>query len=259
MDPKVVKGLDISFDYFESVTHDFFGSITEQTIIQSVEDLGPASPYNSLIHFGNITGANPTAPGQISSHPSHSVWIFDSEINVGSTAIKGWDATVDYSFPTAMAGKFDLISQITFYNSYLFQAIPTENYYQYAGKATENEGTVSRYRTYTTLDWKFHGLRLLTNNTFIPSVLDEGSGGSTASAPVHVSSYVQEDFAASYQFDHGVLGGVLKGVTVTAGINNAFNRNIPFASGAFPDTYGDVGNYNGAIGRMYYVDLDYRF
>jgi len=263
MDPKLVKGLDISFDYFDSVTHNFFGVLAEQTIIQSVEDLGPASPYNSLIRFGSINGPSPTAPGQISNHAAHSIYILDNEINVGATAVKGWDATVGYNFPAFAFGKFDLKSQITFYNSYLFQALPSENYYQYAGTATVNEETIPRYRTYTTLDWKFRGWEIVTNNTFIPSVMDLGTGGSNGSgqpgvstAPAHVGSYIQEDFAASYSFGRR---GWLRGLTITAGVDNAFNRNIPPAYDAFPNSYGDVGEYNGAIGRMYYVDFDYRF
>lgn len=257
--PKVVPGLSVSWDYFDSVTKDFFGIIPEQTIIQSVEDLGPASPFNSLIHFGNISGPNPTAPGQISTHPSHSVWIYDGEINVGATAIKGWDSTVEYKKPTELYGTFDLQSNITFYNSYMFQAIPTENYYQYAGTSSQNEGTVSRYRLYTTLDWKHKGWEFVTNNTYIPAVVDIGTGGSTASAPVSVNRYIQEDFALGYHFrKSGPLPG-LDGFSVTVGVDNAFNENVPLSKGAFPDTYADDGNYNGAIGRMYYVDCEYKF
>jgi iron complex outermembrane receptor protein len=261
--PKEVKGLSISWDYFDSVTHNFFGIITEQTAIQSVEDLGPASPYDSMIHFNSITGPSPTAPGQISTHPAHSVWIFDGEINVGATAIKGWDSTIEYNLPTPSLGTFDLTSQITFFNSYLYQAVPSENYYQYVGTATQNEGTTPRYRTYTTLNWKFHNWEVETNNTFIPSVADLGTGGSTGSGqpgnttqPVGVSKYIQEDFFVAYHFRRGSW---LPGVTLTAGVDNAFNRNVPAAYNAFPDTYGDVGEYNGAIGRMYYVDADYKF
>lgn len=260
--PKGMKGLDVSFDYFQSVTHDFFGTIPEQSIIQDVESRGPASPYNSLVHFGSITGPNPTAPGQVSAHPSHSVWILDSEINVGSTAIKGWDATVEYALPTESFGRFDARSQIVYYNSYLYQVVPTENYYQYAGTATQNQGTTPRYRTYTTLSWKYNGWEFMTGNTFIPSVMDLGTGGSTGSGqpgvttpPARIGSYVQEDFALSYEFRKGMFNGL----TLTAGIDNAFNRNIPISTNAFPDTYGDVGFYNGAIGRMYYFDADYKF
>jgi outer membrane receptor protein involved in Fe transport len=71
-----------------------------------------------------------------------------------------------------------------------------------------------------------------------------------------VGSYLQEDFAASYHFRHIRY---LKGLTLTAGVNNAFNRNIPPAYNAFTNTYGDVGEYDGAVGRMYYVDVDYHF
>jgi hypothetical protein len=226
--------------------------------------LGPASPYNDLIHFGNVNGPIPTAPGQISTHPSHSVWIIDNEINVGATAIKGWDATLEYSHPTESFGTFDLESQITFYNSYLFQAIPSENYYQYSGTSSQNVGTASRYRIYSTLDWKLHEWEIVTGNTYIPSVVDVGTGGSTASAPVPVNKYVQEDFAVTYHFHSNTKVGTidlgyLNGLSLTAGVDNAFNENIPVSKGAFPDTYGDVGNYNGGVGRMYYFDCDYKF
>jgi outer membrane receptor protein involved in Fe transport len=103
----------------------------------------------------------------------------------------------------------------------------------------------------------------VTNNTFIPSVVDLGTGGSNGNGqpgvstpPAHVGSYIQEDFSASYHFGRNSW---LRGLTLTAGIDNAFNRNIPPAYDAFPDTYGDVGEYNGAIGRMYYADCDYKF
>ena len=92
--------------------------------------------------------------------------------------------------------------------------------------------------------------------------MDLGTGGSTGSGqpgvsapPVRVPSYFQEDFALSYEFRKGMF----KGITLTAGIDNAFNRNIPVSTNAFPDTYGDVGFYNGAVGRMYYFDCDYKF
>ena len=81
----------------------------------------------------------------------------------------------------------------------------------------------------------------------------------TASPAVHVNRYIQEDFAASYHFHNVENLQWFDGITVTVGVDNAFNENMPFSSGAFPDTYGDVGKYNGAIGRMYYLDCDYKF
>ncbi|MGH7996089.1 MAG: hypothetical protein ACREFX_07045, partial [Opitutaceae bacterium] len=256
MDPKLVKGLNVSFDFFEAVMKGLPGSIDEQTIIQSVEDLGPASPYAGMVHFGTVDGAPVTAPGQISTHPEHDVWIFAGEINIGSTAIKGWDAAADYRLPTAVAGTIELSSDVTFYNSYMYQAIPTEDYYQYAGTVTQNlNGTVPRYRLYSTLDWTLRGWEFITTNTFIPSVADVGSGGSNASAPVHVGSYLQEDFAGSYHFGRGFLAGL----TLTVGVDNAFNRNIPPSYNAMVNTNGDVGEYDGAIGRMWYGDIDYTF
>ena len=43
------------------------------------------------------------------------------------------------------------------------------------------------------------------------------------------------------------------------GINNVFNRMPPAAPNAFPATNADVGDYNGPIGRLYYVEVKYRY
>jgi hypothetical protein len=43
------------------------------------------------------------------------------------------------------------------------------------------------------------------------------------------------------------------------GVNNAFNEMPPVAMNAFPATNADTGDYNGPIGRLYFVDASYRF
>ena len=51
----------------------------------------------------------------------------------------------------------------------------------------------------------------------------------------------------------------LDGLKVTIGANNVFNRLPPLAVNAFPNTNADVGTYDGAIGRMFYIDAKYSF
>jgi iron complex outermembrane receptor protein len=261
--PKQLKGLTLSLDYFQTVQKDLVGNYDQIVVTQSVEKLGPASPYASVVHFGSITGRGVTAPGQLSTANPSSVYLNLPYINIASQAIKGWDATVEYAFDVAALGKFDFSTTLTGYNSYMAQALPTEDYYQYAGHASGNgsvsQGTIPRWRAYTVLSWKQAGFTYLIAHTYIPSVTDIGAGGSAAAVPVGVETYQQYDASVAYEFSHLSKNRWLSNLDVRVGVNNAFNRMPPLAKAAFPNTNADVGTYGGPIGRMYYVDLTYKF
>jgi iron complex outermembrane receptor protein len=179
-------------------------------------------------------------------------------VNLAGQKVRGFDATVDYVLNTDSAGKFDFASTAVIYNSYRVKALPTERYYQYAGYATEggsgSNGTLPKWRTYTTVNWSFRGLELLLANTYIPSVTDIGPGGSAPQAPLKVDSFTSFDFAASYN----IKSTWLKNLKVTLGVNNISNEMPPLAPNAFTDANADIGTY-GAIGRFFYVDASYKF
>jgi iron complex outermembrane recepter protein len=264
--PKSISNLTFTVDYYQTVQHGEVGFLDQGTIIQSVEDLGAASPYASSIHFGTATGPGPSgnAPGQISSRSLNSVYIVTPYINLGATAIKGVDAAVEYQVKTASLGQFQFTTEATFYSSYLIQILSGQDYYQYAGSASgnafaNNVGTVPRWRTYSTLDWKFKGLDVLVGYTFVPTVQDTGSGGFGASAPTPVASYQQVDFGLGYNFSALKWNRWLDNLTVRIGVNNAFDYMPPAAAGGVFDTQSDLATYNGAVGRMFYGELRYKF
>lgn len=266
--PRQVKNLSVTFDYYQTDEKGVVGNIDQTTIIQSVEDLGAGSPYAQYIHFGNPNGAGPSGntPGQISSKPLSVVYIIDPLVNIGAEAIKGFDASIEYLFPTTEYGKFEFNSTVTVYDSFLIQVLPTQNYYQYAGHVSTTEenvagqgGTVPRWRTYTTIGWKKNGIGLFAAHSFVPSVTDIGSGGTNASPALPVASYSQFDFAGSYNFGVRNWNRWLNGLTIRVGVNNAFNYQPPVAPYSLLNTLADVGEYGGAIGRMFFVDASYKF
>jgi iron complex outermembrane receptor protein len=269
--PKAVPNLSVTFDYFDTTQHKVVGSIDESTIVQSVEDLGAASPYASFIRFGTPTGPGPSgdAPGQISSRPLASVYIIDPELNLSSVAIKGYDAAVTYVIPTSHFGRFEVDEALTVYDSYLIQVLPQQNYFQNAGhidqvaaaiSATPSEGgTTPRYKSYTSLKWSERGVDLLAAFTFVPGVTDIGSGGVNESPALPVASYAQWDFAAAYNLSALHLDHWLDGATVRVGVNNAFNYVPPIAPYQLENTRSDISAYDGGIGRMFFVDLSYKF
>lgn len=266
--PRAVPNLSVTFDFFDTTEHHVVSIVDETTIVQSVENLGAASPYASLVKFGSPTGPGPSGdtPGQISSKPLATVYLLDTSVNLSSFAIKGYDAAVTYVVPTSQLGRFEFDEALTVYNSYLIQVLPSEDYYQHAGHVDQvaavalNEGgTTPRYRTYSSLKWSYKGLDVLAAFTFVPTVTDIGSGGSNEVAPLPVASYSQWDFAAGYKLSALHLSHWTDGMTVRVGVNNAFNAVPPVAPYQLENTKSDISEYNGGIGRMFFVDVSYKF
>jgi iron complex outermembrane receptor protein len=256
--PKAVNGLLISLDYSDIIMKGFIGNVPAQTIIQSVETSGTASPYLADVRFNSAGGSAATGTGQISSHSPQSVYVLENLVNIAGYRVDSTDITVDYTWKTNF-GKFDITSTWTWYNRYLEQLIPTEPFYNYVAQASQNNGTVPRWRTYTTLDWNYQGFDAFVGLTYIMNVTDVGVGGDSQSKPVNVASFNSFDLGVTYSFGHPKMNKWLDGLSVTVGCNNIADRQPPLAVNAFPNTNADLGTYDGAIGRMMYFNVKYSF
>ncbi len=261
--PRGAPGLDLSFNFFEANVKGAIGYLNQVSIVQSVEDLGPSSPFAQYVHVGSPAGPGVTGPGQLSTVNPTSIFVQVPLINLSAQADKGFDTTLSYSVQTATSGNFRFNSTATVWNSYLLQEIPTENYYQYAGTASgggsSSQGTIPRWRTYTTIDWKLGEWEAGIGHTYIPSVTDIGPGGSASSPPVPVGEYQQFDVNGGFDFSRSKAAHWLGKAEIKVGINNVFNKMPPSAPNAFPATNADIGDYNGPIGRLYYVEAKYRY
>jgi iron complex outermembrane receptor protein len=266
--PRALDGLSLTFDYFQTVQKGIVGLVAQQTVIQSVEDLGSNSPYAGLIHFGSPTGPVPTSatPGQISTRPLSNIFIITPLVNLGAQAVKGFDASVVYVVPNKTYGKFEFTSTLSVYNSFLLQVLPSENYYQYAGHLALNQqsvsgegGTIPRWRTYTTFEWRKDGLDAVVAHSFVPTVTSIGSGGSGATAPIGVDSFSEFDLSLSYSMKALHWGRWLDGMIVRLGVNDVFNELPPLTPSGQENANVDLSTYNGSIGRMWFADLTYKF
>jgi len=257
--PKYVSGLSVSVDYSDITEKAIVGVIPAATIIQDVETKGSASPYVDEVHFNTPTGATPTTPGGISSRSPQQIYVIQNLVNLGGQKIDSTDITLDYTWKMANIGKFNINSVWTWFNSYELQQLPTEQFYNYTGEASQNEGTIPKWRTYSTVSWKNFGAEAVIGVTYVSSVQDVGVGGDSAVPSGSVSSFTAFDGSLSYDFSHLHMGKALDGLKVTVGVDNAFNKQAPLAIAAFPNTNADVGEYDGPIGRMMYVKASYKF
>ena len=128
--PREVQGLDLSFDFFDATVKGAIGYLNQVSIVQSVEDPGPASPFSKYVHVGSPAGPGVTGPGPAQHGNPQTIFVQVPLINLTSQADKGFDATLEYATKTQSAGQIRVASTVTVWNSYLVKEIPTENYYQ---------------------------------------------------------------------------------------------------------------------------------
>ena len=193
--------------------------------------------------------------------------------------MKSLNINANYVVPTSESGIFTFDTQAAVLLSFKYQALPSQASFQFAGSTTQGDGaqgTLPRVRLYTTADWALGRWNVGAANTYISRVADTGTGGlsyalSHATDPTvfagRVAPYTSWDLRVTYHaFDADTAN---KGLTVTAGVNNLFDRlppvstNLDPASGASiaawgQENRGDASTY-GAIGRLIYISANYKF
>ncbi len=276
--PKAVKGLSVSVNYVEIDQLDVIASVGVPTILQSVEQRGPQSPYLSQVTLENFVGepgAQPiTAPGQLGAflragNQGNRIYVFDGAVNLAGQRVKAVDLAVNYALPAMEMGKFEFSTTGTFFLDYQYQALPTQRYYEYAGHATNagtgSQGTIPGYRFYSAISWSKGGWSALLGNTYVPSIVDIGVGGdafatSTTARRVAVASYSTWDAQVGYTFrgsNRGMLGW-FNGLRVTAGVNNIANKFGPISPAFNGESNVDIATYS-PIGRLFFVSANIKF
>jgi iron complex outermembrane receptor protein len=262
--PKAVKGFSITMDYFDIKQRDLITTVGAENILQDVETRGTASPYVGYVRLGPPnsttafrTGTPISAAGQIGSNAIDSVYVTDTLTNIASVNLKGVDAKILYTYTNDQLGRFDASTSVAYYKTYTVQTLPSETPLETAGYATNTNGTIPRWQSYTNVDWSLGHWRANIGWQHIPAVTDvNGDGG--VRTPFRISSY--DSFDVSTSFTCGAMSNwtLLNGMTVRIGANNVLNKMPPFGGGTFTDANADIDTYS-PIGRMVYVDVKFKF
>lgn len=247
--PKALRGFSVSADYFRIKESDLVGALgSPTTMVQDVERLGPASIYAPYIHlgdFGQLGGTRVTAPGQLHLNPAN-VYVDQFNVNTAAQNQSGLDIMLRYDW-TNRLGTWEVSSSWNYIRDFVQIPSPGAAPTDFAG--TNGFGTLPKIRTYTTFSWTSGAYNASLAGTYDKSVLS--SDGVT-----NIPSYYSFDIQGG--IDAGKLLPMLKGLRVTAGINNIFNKFPPVDPNTFSDPPADSGFY-GSFGRYYYLDVKYRF
>lgn len=255
-------------------------------IFLDVNQKGAASPFAGNIAQGNFPGqpgATPFVnPGELraylAANPANynNVYAIDRFTNLAGIKVQALNWNINYAVATAHSGTFTLDTTQAYFITYKYKALPSQNYYEYAGTATNGgtgvQGTLPRYRAYTTVDWNFEHIDLIVANTYVSAVTDYGTGGITyatnaAKIPPtafagRIKSYMSWDVRLAVR--PGNVEDRDRGLDVAFGVNNLFDRQPPVSSNAgtpsaaFTDVNTDIATYS-PLGRLLYVAATIRY
>ncbi|MDI1251497.1 MAG: TonB-dependent receptor [Lacunisphaera sp.] len=263
--PKAVKGLSLTLDYFDIKQTDLISTIGSETILQDVELLGTASAYANFVRIGPasdtsqfVNGAKITAAGQIGNRSIDDIYVTDTLVNIAQQHLAGIDMKVDYTWNSDALGKFDMSLAGTYYDKYIAQTLPSEPEFETAGYATNFNGTIAKWQTYTSVNWSRGKWRGTLGWTYIPSVDDASADPAETDVAfdTQVEAYHSFDISGSYTF--GSEWKMLSGATVRIGANNVLNEAMPMAGSTFTESNGDISTYN-PIGRLIFMDVRFKF
>lgn len=247
--PKAVKGLSVSLDYWNIKQKDLVSSVGSTNILQSVELLGPASPYAGAVHMNSFTGPGVTAAGKISTGVPDDIYVVDTLVNISKQDLDGLDLAAKYTYNNDAVGRFDLATNLGYYFHYSYVALPGDPSHETSGKSTSFNGTIPRWQAYTSLNFTRGSYEAAVGWRYLPALTDDLDG-------THIPSFQTWDLAFSYRF--GSENKYLSNTKVEVGVNNVFNKFGPLDPSIFTDSNVDTATY-GSIGRFIYVDLKYKF
>jgi len=230
----------------------FYNNVAKNNFPGLPGAVGFANPGDLLAYLNAAPGVN-----------SNNIYAIDQFRNLGGVKVRTIDFTVDYIVPTENWGTFTFDTVGTYLQSYQYQALPGQPFYEFAGVASNSPqagGTQPKWRLYTTVDWSLGAWNVVLANSYIGAVIDEGAGGFTFANQhnpgLPVSDYMTFDAQVGYRFSAAALR--LQKARVTVGVNNIFDRAPPFAPNAFIDNRTDVSTYS-PIGRLFYITADAKF
>ncbi|WP_158277578.1 TonB-dependent receptor [Opitutus sp. ER46] len=240
--PKAHRGFSAELTYWKVKEKDVVGVIAAQTILQSVEDLGPNSPYIRNLpngqpnpaYTGNRAsavsydvrvegfgddGTPITAPGQVANNID-SVYMTRPLVNIATQDASGFDFTLKHKFEQG-AYKFHLSSNFAYWKDYTFDGE------KLAGRATVTAGTIPRWSNYTLLTVSRGGWQGFIGNRYIPKTF---APDETASGKTHAEAYDSVDVGIGYMFsDRGPR--FLRGMKISFSAENLTQHEAAAAAG----------------------------
>lgn len=273
--PKQLKGLSFSADYYH-IRQDKVGGFDYTAIAADLNAKGAASMYAPNFRFVDGTQLTSAAPNQVTSTNFGSLNVVYNPI--GNQWTDGLDLATAYKFKTERYGWFDVGADANVIFNFKARTTPTTPYYQYARVFTDSangrgnqQGLLPSYTLKTHLNYSYRDLQASIQLNHLPRVTAPGTAFGSGPNEVNsqradgkaytIPSYTTVDLSVTYTLpDFG--RNWARGFSVTAGVNNVFDRDAPFVpgGGSGGGTEGNTVKYAyDMIGRFAFLELKKAF
>lgn len=246
-----MRDLSITLDYFDIKIKDTIGNIDPTTTLSKCLDTG-----------------NPVYCGLISRDRLGTLWLLSqasivgTNLNLGSTRTQGYDLAVSYNQKLGAMGSLGLSYAATLLKTLETEEIKGDGTYDCVGLYGANKcgapNPEYRHKLRTTWSTPWNVEAALTWRHFSKVTLQSASG--QALLPGGVAE-VERELAAQNYIDLAGSWTVAKGLTLSMGINNLFDKDPPITSqlstgtgngNTYPSTYD-------ALGRKVFLTASYKF
>ncbi len=178
--------------------------------------------------------------------------------NLGSIKTSGWDFNVFWTLPENDLGRFKFVWQNTFVADY--RALGAAGQQQPRGVGVEvTDSAIPEWTSNAVLDWTSGRWNASWTARYISELTEKC--GDAAAFPIcsnqaagtnHLGATTYQDVQVGYKFDW------MKGLQVTAGLNNILDKDPPICLSCSLNGY-DASTYDIPGGRFWYLRADLRF
>ncbi len=178
--------------------------------------------------------------------------------NLGAIETSGWDFDLTWVLPETGFGRFKFVWLNTYVDDY--KAVGAAGQVQPRAVGIEvNDSAIPEWTSTAILDWRLGSWTAAYTARHTSDLVEQcgdAAGFPVCSNPVagtnRLGSVTYHDFQVGYRLD------VLRGLQLTAGLNNAFDKDPPICLSCSLNGY-DASTYDIPGGRFWYLRADLRF
>ena len=237
----------VGVDFWSIQRRNSIGALGDTTVF---DVYGAADPLTAGGRFvRNARNADGTCVGDLAGSPTPSTvpcsinFVVQGQQNLGKFNLSGFDLSGSMRFPTR-AGQFTVKGEGTYITQYRYQQQADGPYLDNDGLFTSDNGAVTRWRHYATINWRSGAWGATLGQNFSMGYRD-------ASDTRRVGSYETYDLQGTWEG--------FKGLGVVLGVRNVLDRDPPASDQGQTFQVGYDPRYTDAHGRTYYMNLRYAF
>jgi iron complex outermembrane receptor protein len=245
--------ISLGADYWSIRRRDSIATIGDGTIFDQYAVIDPVGAQGYFIRAArNATGGcvtdlpgNPATPANV---PCAITNVVQLRQNLGKYNVTGVDLSGQLRIPATAYGRFNIKGEGTYIYQYRYQQAKDAAYIDNVGILTTDNGAITRWRHYVALSWNRGAWGATVAQNFVLGYKDDESLGNP---PRRVASYETYDLQGSWEG--------WKGLSLSAGVRNLFDRDPPSSANSQNFQVGYDPRYTDPRGRTYYAGVKYLF